>query len=253
MTGALDAVVLHALQPAPDARFESAHAMATAIEAAVAPAGAREVSTWLASAAGGTLASRAALLAAAERGAVVHAADAASIADLPTDVGLAPAPMRGLSRRRRPPLPSAAPHPAPSAWTRSATAPARSRRLALGAGAAVLAVGLAAWLSPSANGAAADVAHIALAGWVAGNATPSPPHPADDAPVDPVAPAAPPASPPAAGIEPSTHLPARPPVAAMAAPSASARAQSCKPAYTIGDDGIRRFKPWCVPGAKQAP
>jgi serine/threonine-protein kinase len=246
---ALDAVVLRAMEVERGARFESAHAMAAAIEAAAPPAGAREVGGWLAGVASESLDRRAALIAAVERGTAAWVG-AADVADLPTDVGLPSADAAPSLRVEAPPP---APLLAPNAWTRSTRAPARSG-LAIAAGAAALALAIV-WLSSAAEDAGAGVARTALASWVARNAMPPPDAPAEPASIAQRAAETEgrPASLPAEPTVSAAHARARPAITAPSAPVASVRAPSCKPAYTIGDDGIRRFKPWCVPGAQQAP
>src|SRR5439155_12461110 len=86
----LDAVVMHALERDPVARFQNARAMAAALEGALRPATAREVSEWLDSVAHDGIAQRAALVRAIESGSV----NGNAAADAPTAPGIYHVPAR---------------------------------------------------------------------------------------------------------------------------------------------------------------
>lgn len=81
----LDAVVLRALSPVPEARFASANAMVLAIEQALPIGTPREISAWMRLVAGEELDSRAALVAEVERGTATQTPAHEDLASQPAD------------------------------------------------------------------------------------------------------------------------------------------------------------------------
>jgi serine/threonine-protein kinase len=206
---ALDDVVLTGLASAPEDRFESAKAMADALEAAVAPALASEVAAWVESLAGPELARRAHELAEVER----------------DDTG------------------------SPVAVAVTETTPSASRktpRSALAGAAAMLVVVTALATTAAVRGARPEAAHAATAASASSEDAPraappavasasAPPLAAVEAAV--AAPSAPASALPA----PPAPPPREPPRARAAAPE-----NDCAIPYTIAGDGRRVYKRKCL-------
>jgi serine/threonine-protein kinase len=210
---ALDAVVLRALDRDRDARFATAHDLAVALEEAVAPATVRAVAAWVGERAKKALAANAALL---ER------IEAATLRTAP-----APRPEEEIERRRdleqgtaRSVITSMPPE-----VTGSASSARRVATIAVViavAGAAAAAIALRDRDMPQVARAFGpfDVSAPAVA-------APS---------VLPVASAA-------ASAEPSASVSIKAPVTA---PLGAQPRGNCTPPHTIGKDGVKRFKPWCL-------
>jgi serine/threonine-protein kinase len=252
---ALDALVLRALQPDREQRFQRARDMAMALEAACPPAGALEVAAWVSSTAGAALGQRAAWVADAE-------------SKTPSNLTVA----KGLPHASATPLGSGLPAlvdstqpfaldtsaggraSEPSGERASAVEPPRQRRrpllwIAMGTAAAALLVGGVAVLRGTLTEEPASVIMLPAA--------PSEPPPPKRAP-DPVAPTANEAAEQSAPL-PSVAAPGpRDGGAAAKATTAaarrapplkferkSARRPDCAVPYTVDEKGIKRFRSEC--------
>lgn len=230
----LEAVVMKGLAKNPDERFQTAQEMAKALEAAIPPASAWEVTEWVAHCAKEALARRDAQVQAIERN---SSASGASRASIPSLDGAADA--RSLASVTR------------VEGTGSQVAQSSRLPMVLFAMAALVALGLGAFfaLRPAApTGADEKNAH-----------EPPPPTPSSAPP--PAIPSVPSAASSVAAPEVASALPsasaAAPASSPIAVPTQRATAtatatakttktSSCSPPYTIDSKGIKRMKPECL-------
>jgi serine/threonine-protein kinase len=237
----LDAVVLKGLARSPEERFSSAEEMTLALEASVAPAGAREVSAWVSTYAAAAI---------FERGRLV-----ASLEALPLQVETSP-PSAGSPASLATPLAAAsglvtATVPAlPAAPEGKSSGSSRRTKLIVAASVAVALAGAAV---------AVTVGTRSARGLEAAQPVPTPPQPQDSDPTPPAAAAvAMPQPPPTAEAPPAAGSPSPPqPVAAVgpakvpvataprARPVRRAAQKKCDPPYTLDGRGIRIPKPEC--------
>jgi hypothetical protein len=221
----VNAVVLRGLARDPSERFQTARDMVRALREAVRPASASEVSDWVESIAGETLARRAATLAAIDRDDSIAETLAPATTARPGPVGLGPPARRG-----------------------------RAGLLTM-AIAALGVVGIFLARSPSAPGAddrrwpSASVAATVAVGPASASAPAPAPAPAS-APAPAPAPAPASASAPASAVAPSIRGGAAPPP-----PKAATRPRplspppdgaACDPPYTTDADGTRHYKLKCL-------
>jgi len=229
----LDAVVMRALEREPGSRWKDAHAMATALEDAVRPATAREVSAWVDSVAHDALAKRAALVTAIESGAPLGNA----AADAPTAPGVdtqSDAPRRVdtvVSNVTEMPI------------TGAARTRMRSRAPIL-LGAVVVAAGVSAFAWPRAHEKNAAPQQVVVSTptettTTAPQAIPEAITTATAQVHEAVVSSARPL-PPSRFVPRTSHTPSGAP---QSPPSAG---PDCNPPYSIEADGTHRFKPECV-------
>lgn len=242
---ALDHIILRGLARDPNDRWPTAHEMAVALENAVAPATPHQVGEWVRRLGCERLQELSDRLAAMER-AVANVDVAPAVDDEPCahldrsqlESGT-PAAAVGSAASTGSPASLASASPAP----RSRISP-----LIIVAGVApvVLAVAVLLWFFLSTRGVAVAVVDSVPSTAVPGSAVvvvvPAPSTAASDVPS-----VAPPASSDGAGTD---TVPAAP-QSASAAPAKSLPAspppqkRSCRPPYTIGPDGVKRYKPEC--------
>lgn len=221
------AVVARALRIAPEDRFETASAMAEALEAATALATEREVARWVTTTAKDALSARRALVEAE-----LHAPPPAATPAEPQEQTMSAVEVG------RPPV---AP---PSAAPLAAMAPERERSaLALYVVAGIVGIGLAiaAVMVSQASGSrvsatARALRMVALPAPPTAPAAAPPPPPRTEPTVDPV---------------PQASVASPRPVAAPARPLAptvrsSASPRSCDPPYTINEKGLKIVKVECI-------
>jgi serine/threonine-protein kinase len=222
---ALDAVVLRALSPVPEARFATAKEMVLAIEQATTIATPREVAGWVRRVAGDELDPRAALVARVER-------ETATTLPLPGEIE------RSEARDE------------PSAILEN-TDPLALRRRTL-ARLALAGVGLALAGAAAATLARRGPEPIAPASVIEARpeAPPreAPKRIATEAATPPAAPAATSAHPAVAAASPETRPAARPSATVAPRPSAppARRRDACDPPYFVDAEGIRVPKPECL-------
>jgi serine/threonine-protein kinase len=235
----LEAIVLRALDRDPSRRFETAHAMARAIEACVAPATPSAVGAWVDGLQGPTVRERAARIAQIERQGPSRPAErevvGAATAEAPGDVAATQLTQVSSSD------PRATPPSRRGLWV-----------AALG-GVALAAAGgaLAAYRashggalppapveSPSATSRAADSAAAVQPPAASGQPLASAPA-ATSAPAPVATPSTAPAIP---ATRPKPRRGATPPLAAPA----TTKANACDPPYTVDADGVRQYKKQCL-------
>ena len=250
---ALDAIVLRGLARDPEHRFPTAHAMAVALEDAIAPASPRKVGEWLAQVASGALERR------AQQVKEVESRRGAPPAEMPASVPPSSGISRALARSGAAPVEVASQISTIAVSSGAGMAP-RARRpwaaiAAIVAAGAVVAVATGLWLlwppapAPGASGSASAPASPEPP------ASPSPSAPASAAAAS-AAPAESPAVSAATGGSPSASPVAAPTPKQSAggkAPAGKATSTGktpvstgCNPPYTIDARGIRRMKPECL-------
>jgi serine/threonine-protein kinase len=275
-SAALDALLMRALQPDPEQRFQTARDMAMALEAACTPAGTLEVAAWVARTAGPALRQRAAWVADAENSTrstltvakgLPQAAPPGSGAPAFID-STQPFALEAAGAARGTPASSSSlgniaglPHArrARGSWIAGITA------------AALLLAGVVVLYMKLGSDEPASV--VMLPG--SGVEPPAPEVPADPAPPR-RAPASDPAPTPSAdlasALDAASSAPSRADAGARALPNGAGRARpapkavaapkpasatkperkaarraDCDPPYWVDEHSIKRFKPWCFP------
>ena len=236
---ALDAIVLRGLARSPDDRFDTARAMATALEDVLAPARPARVGAWLEEVAGEGLARRTALVAAIEQTALEPGTGAELVGGRAATAALAvdPGTTQPLGARAGDELSTFTEDDGGTRApvTRHVTRPrARGARLLLPGG--VLAAGAAVAIALGSSSSSRPDAASA-------NSASPPPEAVADVDAQP---------PPTVAITPDV-APA-PIVSAQArgaAPRPAARPRrsvkpACDPPFYFDDSGVKRFKPGCV-------
>jgi len=217
LPAALDDIVMKGLAPYPKLRYQTALEMAVELEKAVPPATAREVGEWVTSIAGDFL-----HVLERKRSAVEGAASPLDRTPPKQDANVeSPSGSASISSIVT---------PAPESLSR------RTKVIILAAaviGASLLGFGVAAAVG-SRSSAPASTAASAPSSPVVTNAPTSAATPTQSAPPPEAASAAASAAPAASSAS------AKPKVVPVAAP-----AKNCKPPYTIGADGVKRYKPEC--------
>lgn len=249
---ALDAVVLRALSPVPEARFATAKEMVLALEQVIAIATPREIAAWLRDVAEDELEARAALVARVERETATTLPDAAELASAKSAKNPGKTAEIEGAPERAPGTPGLASEPTPVVaalpLARERAAEARRFRLAWPLALGLVAVALAAlWTfrgasdAPPLASASAPIASLAAPSAPVAAAPPAasaPPAPAASGPVA--------SAPPVASLAASAPL-ASPPRASAPRPAAPPRPRvSCDPPYVVDADGIRVPKPECL-------
>jgi serine/threonine-protein kinase len=210
MIARLDAVVMRGLDRDPARRFESARAMASALEACVPPASAATVSAWLERVAGPTLALRAARIAEIE-------SSAASETTLPLELPAQPTQASSIS-----------------VASSAASTPSGKRRLA--------------WIALAVLGALGTSA-VAAIEWAGPRTHPSTVATPASAPLlAPSIDAAPPASTEesAASAPSTTPAPSAPSAATTTPRRPAAPASNCNPPFTWDAQGKKHYKRNCL-------
>lgn len=246
ISAALDAVVMRALEPSAERRFASASDMASALEAALAPATPKEVGAYVAELGRNVLGDRSRVVAAVEQASELNAGDApitipdqraAAAAD---DVRPARPPIASdptgslelLGPAPPPPRPSLAPpiEPTPARASQVDAPSRRTRAWIIAVPFAFIAGGAVLWVAtrprpPAATPPSASAVSTA-------SAPPSAPPPASTNAEPPVA--QPPPTPPAPSASASARRRTKP-----AAPN-------CDPPYRIDENGIRILRRECL-------
>lgn len=234
---ALDAVLMRALMKAPEARYSTARAMATALEHAVSVASSRVIGEWLASVVPEHLAGRAALVAQIERTTRATPPSAGRLRSLIEETSEPPASARAAA--------------APVAAAPAGSAPGASSRrpvlLVLAAVALLLAVAATAIVvAVLRRPSGAMTAPTSSAPLTHGSASPT----ASLAAPQPSASTSAVAAPPSASSLASAMASAKPPAPRSSPPrSRGSTNDACNPPYTIGPppDYIRKPKLECLP------
>jgi len=241
----LDAVVLRGLARDPTTRFETARDMAAALEEAVPPASAAQVSEWVERVAGPVLAERAARIAAIERGdpgvvpvdVAAPGAETAAEAQSAGGDGL-PTQVSSISV-------------ATNATRSDAARGSRRSMIALAAGAALAVLGVTLMVrssrGPSADSPAAPPSSVSTAATSTSDPSAAA-SPAGSSPEAPQTSAA--ASTPASPPPPSSGPAARPPPATTPTHTAPARRPAprvnCNPPFTWDSLGKKHYKAECL-------
>ena len=255
----VDDIVLRGLQRDPSLRFESAHDMAVALESAMVPALAREVSQWMQRIAAESIAWRAQAVASIERAAMIER----PVARVPKETPSAPAPAVSAPAVLPAPVAPASPSDITEqntitdlgrkavSYSQDMGTPARESKtasrlkwawgLAIVSGAAAVALGMGS-LRTGAEAPSQPAADPVTVPSVTTSQVPTgvvavPPPPMDTS--------APPQR--ASGKPPPSARPAKGKAASPSGPSGRADdGRSCNPPYYDDAQGIRHIKPECL-------